>query len=186
MIKSTSEFYRDNLRNGYKSACKSCCKIYQENNKEKIKITKQNHYKKHKEQIREYNRKYKMAHKEKIYKKQTLSNKKRYHNDPAYKISCSLRNRIRSSIKNSGISKDTNTIELLGCSFKEAKIYLESKFTNGMTWNNYGYYGWHIDHIRPCASFDLTDPEQQKQCFHYSNLQPLWAKDNLSKSKKWS
>ena len=54
-----------------------------------------------------------------------------------------------------------------------------------MSWDNYGTHGWHIDHIRPCASFDLSDEEQQKICFHYTNLQPLWAEDNLKKSKKW-
>jgi hypothetical protein len=53
-----------------------------------------------------------------------------------------------------------------------------------MSWGNYGLHGWHVDHIIPCASFDLTDPEQQRQCFHYTNLQPLWAEDNLRKSDK--
>jgi len=71
--------------------------------------------------------------------------------------------------------------EVVGCSLEFLKKYLESKFTEGMTWENYGKYGWHIDHIRPCASFDLSDPEQQKQCFHYSNLQPLWWRDNYIK-----
>jgi hypothetical protein len=59
--------------------------------------------------------------------------------------------------------------------------HLESHFTEGMNWDNYGVYGWHMDHIIPCAAFDLTKPEDQSKCFHYTNLQPLWAKDNLSK-----
>jgi hypothetical protein len=54
-----------------------------------------------------------------------------------------------------------------------------------MTWENHGRYGWHIDHIRPCASFDLADPEQQRKCFHYTNLQPLWASENMRKGDKW-
>ena len=62
------------------------------------------------------------------------------------------------------------------------KRYTEPDF---VSWGNSSLEGWHIDHIRPCASFDLTDPEQQKQCFHYTNLQPLWAEDNLRKSDKW-
>ena len=63
--------------------------------------------------------------------------------------------------------------------------HLEALFQPGMTWDNHAIDGWHIDHIRPCTSFDLTDPEQQRQCFHYTNLQPLWAFDNISKSDKW-
>lgn len=55
-----------------------------------------------------------------------------------------------------------------------------------MTWENYGFYTWHIDHIRPCASFDLSDPEQQKICFNYKNMQPLWAHENLSKHAKYN
>jgi len=77
------------------------------------------------------------------------------------------------------------TMELAGCSLEDLMKHLESKFAEGMTWENYGIKGWHIDHIRPCASFDLEDPEEQKKCFHWSNLQPLWAVDNLKKSDKW-
>lgn len=105
--------------------------------------------------------------------------------DPSFRIACSLRGRIIKVLQ--GISKRDHTIALLGCSANELKIYLESLWSSGMSWDNYGSYKgngfttWQIDHIRPCASFDLTDPEQQKQCFHYTNLQPLWSKDNLSK-----
>jgi hypothetical protein len=80
-----------------------------------------------------------------------------------------------------GNRKTDSSIKLLGCNVEEYKIYLESKFTEGMTWDNYGLEGWHIDHILPCASFDLTDPEQQKICFNFSNTQPLWAFQNLAK-----
>lgn len=73
---------------------------------------------------------------------------------------------------------------MLGCDFEFFINYIESKFLSGMTWQNHTRTGWHIDHIMPCASFDLTDPEQQKKCFHYSNLQPLWAEDNLRKGDK--
>jgi hypothetical protein len=73
------------------------------------------------------------------------------------------------------------TFDLLGCNISEAKEHLEKQFKEGMIWENHGTHGWHIDHIIPCASFDLTYPEQQKKCFHYTNLQPLWAKENMSK-----
>ena len=64
--------------------------------------------------------------------------------------------------------------------------HLEKQFQPGMSWDNHGYDGWHVDHIRPCASFDLTDEEQVRKCFHYTNLQPLWAKDNLRKGSEWN
>jgi hypothetical protein len=78
----------------------------------------------------------------------------------------------------------------LGCSVQELKVYLEAKFYphsetgEAMNWGNYGLHGWHIDHIIPLSSFDLTDPEHLRQGVHYTNLQPLWAKDNLSKGSK--
>ena len=63
--------------------------------------------------------------------------------------------------------------------------HLQNKFKDGMTWENYGRTGWHIDHIRPCASFNLLNEDEQLQCFHFSNLQPLWAFDNINKGAKW-
>lgn len=97
-----------------------------------------------------------------------------------------LKNRYRSSISTNLRrflkKKSYTTTHLLGCSIEDLKQHLESQFTEGMSWENYGKNGWHIDHIKPCASFDLTDLEQQRICFHYTNLQPLWAKDNLEKS----
>ena len=89
-----------------------------------------------------------------------------------------LRNRIRNALK--GGAKSAHTVELLGNTIEGAKAHLESHFQPGMTWDNYG--AWHVDHIKPCAAFDLTDPAQQRACFHFTNLQPLWAVDNLKKS----
>jgi hypothetical protein len=80
--------------------------------------------------------------------------------------------------------KDDSTIELLGATLTKVKNHIEKQFQEGMSWDNHSLKGWHIDHIKPCASFDLTDPKQQKECFHYTNLQPLWAEDNLRKSDK--
>ncbi len=75
-------------------------------------------------------------------------------------------------------------MKLVGCSLEDLRNHLESYFAEGMSWDNWGYYGWHIDHIIPCCSFDLTKPEEQKKCFHYSNLQPLWGEENLRKKGK--
>jgi hypothetical protein len=93
-----------------------------------------------------------------------------------------LRRRINTLIRQN--YKSQETLILLGCSVEFLKLYLASKFTTGMSWKNYGK--WHIDHIKPCASFDLRKPNEQKKCFHYTNLQPLWAKDNLRKKDKFS
>ena len=81
--------------------------------------------------------------------------------------------------------KAAATLELLGCTPEHLRAYLEAQFEPGMSWENYGRDGWHVDHIRPCASFDLTDPAQQRECFHFANLQPLWAADNLAKRDTW-
>ena len=91
-----------------------------------------------------------------------------------------LYERITQAIKRG--YKFTSTINLLGTTVPNVIKYLEKKFKPGMTWENHGK--WHIDHIRPCAHFDLTDTKQQLECFHYTNLQPLWAFDNMSKGAK--
>lgn len=96
-----------------------------------------------------------------------------------YYISLRIRNRIKAVLK--GQRRDGKFLDLLGCSAEEAKQYIASKLKRGMTWGNYGT-AWHIDHIIPCAAFDLRDPKQQRQCFHFSNLQPMKVSENLRKS----
>jgi len=114
--------------------------------------------------------------------------RKKVQNDLNFKLTGRLRCRLYFALK--GRKKEVSAVKNLGISIKELKIYLAKKFYphsvtgEKMTWDNYGYRGWHIDHKIPCASFDLTDPEQQKKCCHYTNLQPLWAFDNMSKGKK--
>lgn len=72
----------------------------------------------------------------------------------------------------------------MGCTVEELKKYLESKWQEGMSWDNYGFHGWHIDHIKPLASFNLTDRDELLKACHYTNLQPLWCKDNMKKGKR--
>ena len=103
--------------------------------------------------------------------------------DENYRIKKTLRSNMRNTLKN--YRKSGSSLKLLGCSIEEFKIHIEKQFTDGMNWDNYGFYGWHYEHIRPCCSFDLTDLEQQKQCFHYTNYQPMWCWDNWSKNGKW-
>lgn len=100
-------------------------------------------------------------------------------------ISLNLRNRIHCALSRAGAYKRCSLLELAGCTVDQLRDHLQSQFAEGMNWENHGRNGWHIDHIRPCASFDLTDPGQQRACFHHSNLQPLWAADNIRKGARW-
>lgn len=95
-----------------------------------------------------------------------------------------MRDRVRAAVKSRGTAKNLKTLALLGCDWPTLKAHFEQRFAPGMNWDNMSR--WHIDHIRPCASFDLSDPEQQKQCFHYTNLQPLWAAENFCKQAKYA
>lgn len=93
-----------------------------------------------------------------------------------------IRTKIRLLMR--GLRKSAPTEILLGCKIAELRTWLEIHWLPGMSWDNYGLRGWHIDHKKPVASFDLSKSEDQRACFHHTNLQPLWAKDNISKSDK--
>jgi hypothetical protein len=104
--------------------------------------------------------------------------------DPQFAAASLLRNRINNALAWFGCYKSSRFQDLVGCTKAELVAHIEKQFQPGMSWENRGLRGWHIDHILPCSRFDLTDPEQQKKCFHYTNLQPLWATENLRKSNK--
>jgi hypothetical protein len=104
----------------------------------------------------------------------------RFATDINFKILERYRKRLWDALK--GNNKSASTLNLLGCTVEFFKNYIEAKFVSGMSWDNYGE--WHIDHIKPCASFDLSVDSEQIACFHYTNLQPLWAKDNISKGAR--
>jgi hypothetical protein len=194
ILEQTKKYYLNN---------KEKKKEYQLNNKEKIKERKKEHYLNNKEKIlaqqKEYQlnnkgkiKEYQLKNKEKIKerkKKYHLNNKEktnnrkknRYRTDPNFRIVQCLRARLTIAIK--GTSKSKATLTLLGCTIEQLWVHLEKQFQPWMTRANHGL--WHIDHIIPCASFDLTDPKQQAECFHYTNLQPLWAHQNISKGAKY-
>jgi hypothetical protein len=115
-------------------------------------------------------------------------NKTQRKNNPQYKIKATLRSRYLDALKrhtNGGkVNKHHSAIELLGCNIDDYKQYLEQQFHPDMTWENHGIL-WEIDHIKPCASFDLTDVNQQQECFHYKNTQPLYKSYNRSKGAKF-
>jgi len=109
----------------------------------------------------------------------------RYHSDPEFNLAIKFRRRIYMAIRNRFTKKAKSTIELLGCSYPELKEHIEKQFTDTMTWKLLLKGKIHIDHIRPISSFNLLDAEQQKVAFHYTNLQPLWKEDNMSKGSKF-
>jgi len=106
-------------------------------------------------------------------------------NDVKFRLNNRIRARIHEVLKSKGKRKAFSTLKYLSApSFDFLKKYLEARFKPGMTWENNTVHGWHIDHIIPCSSFDFNDVEQQKKCWHYTNLQPLWAHENLKKKDK--
>ena len=125
----------------------------------------------------EYQKKWRKENKEKL--KQYRD--EQYKNNVNHKLTMILRARMGKALKYNLKSK--NTKKLLGCTINELKIYLENQFKENMNWKNHSQFGWHIDHIIPCEKFDLSKEEEQCKCFHYTNLQPLWWQDNLSKNK---
>lgn len=104
----------------------------------------------------------------------------RYKNDLDFRIKEKLRTRLSRAVSRN--RETPSAVRDLGCSIRELKLYLENRFIEGMSWDNYGK--WHIDHIVPLNSFDLKNPEELKKAIHYSNLQPLWESDNKRKSDK--
>lgn len=124
-------------------------------------------------------KRYRNNNKEKL--NQYRKNKKA--TDPQFKLKHILRLRLLDALKRNNTTKRHSALILLSCSIEQCKQHIENQFKPEMSWNNHGSY-WEIDHIKPCDSFDLTDIEQQKQCFHYTNLQPLTISENRSKKNK--
>ena len=171
-------------------------KEWKKRNEEKVKLSEKKYYLKnrekrikyqreyrsiHQREQREFSRKYYFKNKERLSKNNTRNARERRKTNPSFKILESLRRRMLHALK--GKNKSASTMDLLGV--KNIEIIwqrFESLFQDGMTRENHGI--WHIDHITPCTAFDLTDPEQQKKCFHYTNLQPLEAIKNLKKGAK--
>ncbi len=154
--------------------------VYYNNNKERALFLSKKYYDLNKDKILEKKRNHYLLNKKDKIKKVTQYQKEKYKTDINFKIKVLLRSRIIKAIKKK--NKSSNTMNLLGVKNIEFLWnYLEKKFKKGMTRYNHGL--WHIDHIKPCASFDLTKKEEQEKCFHYTNLQPLWSFENLSKNK---
>jgi len=168
----------------YRLSHKAQRREYLIKNKEHIKKKNKEYVSKNKDYWLQWSREYKKNRspeaKEVHNKWKRTYRKMRCENDPSFKLRQRLASRIWGAL--SGAHKSAHTMELIGCTVEELWIHLESQFKRGMTRGNYGI--WHCDHIKACAKFDLTDPEQQRICFHWTNLQPLWATDNIKKGAR--
>jgi hypothetical protein len=187
--KERQKAYNKAWRESNKDKIKVQIKDWREVNKDKIRLQKKAYRDLNKDRIKERDKIYYDSNKDKItaYKKANrdkinnyFKNKKK--TDIQFKLSCNLRARLNSAINRN--QKIGSAVRDLDCTIDEFKSYLESKFQSGMSWDNWTTDGWHIDHIKPLASFDLTDRNQLLEACHYTNLQPLWAKDNIIKSDK--
>lgn len=136
------------------------------------------------EDCRERSRRHYWKNPQKRNAPRAAAQKKKYNSDSSFRLMRLLRTRVTNALAGKS-KKSAKTTELIGCPWVWAEVHLESLFKPGMTWENHGPV-WHVDHIKPCAAFDLRDPEQQKACFHWSNLQPLFVLENLQKSDKYA
>ena len=176
MFRIKNRYYRNNIRKIKKQQ-----KLYRSTHKITIAIQKKKWYNKNRKKILINKEIYRKKNHKILSRKSIIYITKKLRIDKTLRILFNLRSRIYKVLK--GNPKLSTTTKLIGCSIDKLKHHLESKFTKGMSWSNYGT--WHIDHIKPCASFDLSKPSEQRKCFNYKNLQPLWAKDNLSKGKNY-
>jgi len=174
-------WYKTHYAKNKKTILKINQKNYQKT-KNILAITRKRYYQQHKDEYLKRHQSY-MADPIKRQRKNIHAcnrDRTRRISDINYKLKRNLRTRIWSALK--GLYKTARSEKLVGCSIENLKCHLEKQFQSGMTWDNYGK--WHVDHIKPCSSFDLSIPSQQHECFHFTNLQPLWAKDNISKNNK--
>lgn len=147
--------------------------------KEKDRLYSKEYYNKNKEKIKERNNLYYNENKKDCLERVKIYSFNRSKKDIEYKLVRNLRSRMYRAIKKE--TKTGSAVNDLGISILEFKLYIEKLWKPGMTWNNWGRHGWHIDHIIPLSSFNLSNREEFLKAVHYTNLQPLWAKENLKK-----
>jgi len=175
--KPFNEFYKSK-KNGTQTFCKSCDNV----------IRKKNYYANHANERSKRRNQYN-KNKKRYIQQAVVYQRKKYKTDPHFNIKMRLSARIREVLKAVNTTKRNRTVEYLGISIPEFKKYIEKQFYINlktgemMGWQNSNK--WHIDHIIPCVSYDLTDIKAQKKCFHYTNLRPLWAEENLKKGAKF-
>lgn len=197
-LKPLTSFYKCKThKDGLQYKCKDCIKVYTDTNKKHIKIYKKEYCKKNSNQKREYDKLYYVKNhdyildrvqqytknnleKHRIYMRNYMFN--RSQNDVMFRLNSRLRNAVGRTLHGEKVGRHWE--DIVGYTLQDLKQHLESKFTEDMTWDNYGK--WHIDHIKPSSNFKFTsyNDEEFKECWKLENLQPLWARDNILKSNK--
>lgn len=196
--KDLGEFHKSkSSKDGYQLRCKICnfeyyisnkAKIalrkleYRKKNKLKIAIKDAKNYQKNKVKIAITAATYRQKNKSTLRAKKSIYRKNKIKSDVRFKLSRNLRTRLYHALM--GNSKAGSAVRDLGCSLEELKAHLESKFQPGMSWENWNSTGWHIDHIISLSKFNLTNREDLLKACHFSNLQPMWALENLRKGSK--
>jgi hypothetical protein len=181
--KDVCEFYKHPKKHdSVRSRCKLCMNTYSNvyclNNEENVKKIKNRYVENNQNKVKQSKKEW--FKKNPNYQKNwCFSN---YETDEIYRIKVVMRSRLRIFFKSKNITKNNSTYNIVGCSPEFLKEHIEKQFTDGMSWENHGKYGWHIDHIIPLSS-SKTEKEIYELC-HYTNLQPLWAGDNLKKGAK--
>jgi hypothetical protein len=151
-------------------------------NKERIKKQKTRYYKENFHIIKKGRAIYYQKNKDRFRERRRKYEQRQYQTNPQFALSSKIRSRIRISIKKANVQKSTRTIDLIGCSYEFLRKHIENQFREGMAWDKPNSF--HIDHIRPLCSFDLSDNQQLKSACHWSNLQPLYPKENWKKGTK--
>ena len=179
-LKNSSLYNTDKRhKDGLQSRCKRCQRDWKIAHKADLQKYRKTYYLANKERENKNSKKWNSAHKQLKAKYDAKYNKK-----PEVKIRKRLRRRFEAALQHA-TSKSSKSRKYIGCSIQELRDYLQKLFKPGMSWENYGFRGWHIDHIKPLCAFDLSCDKEIKKAFNYKNLQPLWAKDNLKKGGRY-
>ena len=181
VIKPLDEFSRDkNRKSGRMCACKQCLKQYYEDNKERIRERRAKYYQENREEKLEWQKQYHQENKVKA-NERTL---KRYYNDPVFALRVKVSLQVRKMLKsNNGSKQGENILQYLPYTIEQLKEHIEKQFEPGMTWDNHSMDGWHIDHIYPHSllPYDSMNHPNFQKAWALENLQPLWAKENITK-----
>ena len=176
VLAASLNYYRKN-----KEALNKKSRAYHIKNSGRVSAYMKKYRSENRDKLRKLNKDWHSRNKDSQREKQRVYLNNRLKTDPTFRLVFYMRSRMRQALKAKGVKHLCKKIEMLGCDAPFFRSFLESQFTPMMTWKNYGSY-WHVDHIIPLASFDLSDSENQKRAFHYSNCRPLEGSENLLKS----